>query len=285
MSWACPGCSFRRSARSTRTSRPVSRRAGRDAAAGAVQGRPGRGEGQRTGALPGADRAAVQRQTGTYTAETFAITAAGWSLPRSAGSRCASSASKRRWSPISRSITVVPLRAAGACAVARHGLAGRAPVRAGLTSAKPAGPMLDPLTLFRQRLAFNLAGYPRGIGARDERNERSRAGWRASPAHVGNSGQCAGSGAAVRQCPRTDRHRAGNRRLRFADRARPAALPNACRRFRSLVALAGQVGSQIKIRVGNGWLLASVRDPAQDANRPAGSSPTSTSSAKATRKS
>ena len=36
------------------------------------------------------------------------------------------------------------------------------------------------------------------------------------------------------------------------------------------IALAGQVGSQIKIRVGNGWLLASVRTQRQDAKSPGG---------------
>jgi uncharacterized protein len=36
------------------------------------------------------------------------------------------------------------------------------------------------------------------------------------------------------------------------------------------VALAGQVGSQIKIRVGNGWLLASVRTQRQDTKTPGG---------------
>ncbi|MFN3515655.1 MAG: ATP-binding protein [Novosphingobium sp.] len=36
------------------------------------------------------------------------------------------------------------------------------------------------------------------------------------------------------------------------------------------VALAGQVGSQIKIRVGKGWLLASVRTQRQDAKTPGG---------------
>ncbi len=36
------------------------------------------------------------------------------------------------------------------------------------------------------------------------------------------------------------------------------------------VALAGQVGSQIKIRVGNGWLLASVRTQRQDSKTPGG---------------
>ena len=36
------------------------------------------------------------------------------------------------------------------------------------------------------------------------------------------------------------------------------------------VALAGQVGSQIKIRVGRGWLLASVRTQRQDSNSPGG---------------
>ncbi|MFC0588499.1 ATP-binding protein [Novosphingobium aquiterrae] len=36
------------------------------------------------------------------------------------------------------------------------------------------------------------------------------------------------------------------------------------------VALAGQVGSQIKIRVGRGWLLASVRTQRQDAKTPGG---------------
>ena len=36
------------------------------------------------------------------------------------------------------------------------------------------------------------------------------------------------------------------------------------------IALAGQVGSQIKIRVGNGWLLASVRTQRQDSKTPGG---------------
>jgi DNA helicase HerA-like ATPase len=36
------------------------------------------------------------------------------------------------------------------------------------------------------------------------------------------------------------------------------------------VALSGQVGSQVKIRVGNGWLLASVRNQKQDASYPGG---------------
>jgi hypothetical protein len=36
------------------------------------------------------------------------------------------------------------------------------------------------------------------------------------------------------------------------------------------VALAGQVGSQVKIRVGNSWLLASVRSQKQDAKTPGG---------------
>ncbi len=36
------------------------------------------------------------------------------------------------------------------------------------------------------------------------------------------------------------------------------------------IALAGQVGSQIKIRVGNGWLLASVRNQRQDSKTPGG---------------
>ena len=36
------------------------------------------------------------------------------------------------------------------------------------------------------------------------------------------------------------------------------------------IALAGQVGSQIKIRVGNGWLLASVRTQRQDTKSPGG---------------
>ncbi len=36
------------------------------------------------------------------------------------------------------------------------------------------------------------------------------------------------------------------------------------------VALAGQVGSQIKIRVGKGWLLASVRTQRQDGRTPGG---------------
>jgi uncharacterized protein len=36
------------------------------------------------------------------------------------------------------------------------------------------------------------------------------------------------------------------------------------------IALAGQVGSQIKIRVGNAWLLASVRTQRQDAKSPGG---------------
>ena len=36
------------------------------------------------------------------------------------------------------------------------------------------------------------------------------------------------------------------------------------------VALAGQVGSQIKIRVGKGWLLASVRTQRQDSKTPGG---------------
>lgn len=36
------------------------------------------------------------------------------------------------------------------------------------------------------------------------------------------------------------------------------------------VALAGQVGSQVKIRVGNGWLLASVRTQRQDSKTPGG---------------
>ena len=36
------------------------------------------------------------------------------------------------------------------------------------------------------------------------------------------------------------------------------------------VALAGQVGSQIKIRVGKGWLLATVRNQKQDAKTPGG---------------
>ena len=36
------------------------------------------------------------------------------------------------------------------------------------------------------------------------------------------------------------------------------------------VALAGQVGSQIKIRVGKGWLLASVRTQHQDTKTPGG---------------
>lgn len=36
------------------------------------------------------------------------------------------------------------------------------------------------------------------------------------------------------------------------------------------VALAGQVGSQVKIRVGSGWLLASVRSQKQDASTPGG---------------
>src|SRR5260221_6569641 len=34
------------------------------------------------------------------------------------------------------------------------------------------------------------------------------------------------------------------------------------------VALAGQVGSQIKIRVGKGWLLATVRNQKQDTSKP-----------------
>lgn len=51
------------------------------------------------------------------------------------------------------------------------------------------------------------------------------------------------------------------------------------------VALAGQVGSQVKIRVGNSWLLASVRNQKQDRRPAAGSSPTSISSARAVRKS
>ncbi len=51
------------------------------------------------------------------------------------------------------------------------------------------------------------------------------------------------------------------------------------------VALAGQVGSQIKIRVGDAWLLASVRDQRRTAAPKVGSSPISTSSAKAARKS
>lgn len=36
------------------------------------------------------------------------------------------------------------------------------------------------------------------------------------------------------------------------------------------VALAGQVGSQVKIRVGKGWLLASVRTQRQNAKTPGG---------------
>ncbi|MFN5821730.1 MAG: ATPase, partial [Novosphingobium sp.] len=36
------------------------------------------------------------------------------------------------------------------------------------------------------------------------------------------------------------------------------------------IALAGQVGSQIKIRVGKGWLLASVRTQRQDSKTPGG---------------
>jgi len=36
------------------------------------------------------------------------------------------------------------------------------------------------------------------------------------------------------------------------------------------IALAGQVGSQVKIRVGNGWLLASVRSQKQDGRSPGG---------------
>ena len=36
------------------------------------------------------------------------------------------------------------------------------------------------------------------------------------------------------------------------------------------IALAGQVGSQIKIRVGSGWLLASVRTQRQDSKTPGG---------------
>ncbi|MBN8500863.1 MAG: ATPase, partial [Sphingomonadales bacterium] len=36
------------------------------------------------------------------------------------------------------------------------------------------------------------------------------------------------------------------------------------------IALAGQVGSQVKIRVGKGWLLASVRTQRQDAKTPGG---------------
>ena len=34
------------------------------------------------------------------------------------------------------------------------------------------------------------------------------------------------------------------------------------------IALAGQVGSQVKIRVGKGWLLASVRTQRQDSKTP-----------------
>ena len=40
--------------------------------------------------------------------------------------------------------------------------------------------------------------------------------------------------------------------------------------FDPSVALAGQVGSQVKIRVGKGWLLASVRTQRQDAKTPGG---------------
>lgn len=36
------------------------------------------------------------------------------------------------------------------------------------------------------------------------------------------------------------------------------------------IALAGQVGSQIKIRAGGGWLLASVRNQKQDSKTPGG---------------
>ena len=36
------------------------------------------------------------------------------------------------------------------------------------------------------------------------------------------------------------------------------------------IALAGQVGSQVKIRVGKGWLLASVRTQRQDSKTPGG---------------
>ncbi len=40
--------------------------------------------------------------------------------------------------------------------------------------------------------------------------------------------------------------------------------------FDPSVALAGQVGAQIKIRVGRGWLLASVRTQRQDTKTPGG---------------